>query len=156
MKLKRFILLLTLICFLFPSITFAAWDCSAARYKGTVWGEARAFWQRVYFIKVECESDGADPAEFLLSSLLEEDEMQDIRGGALYRVITDQGAQAPETYTVTFDDSFGADILSITTTSVGQAERFDAGSEIIWDLQIDFGDIGDNLEDAILYLLFVR
>ena len=153
---KLILILFVLACFLIPSTGFADWTCTAARYKGTVWGEARAFWQRVYFIKVECESDGADPAEFLLSSILDEDEMQEIRGGALYRVITDQGAQAPETYTVTFDDSFGADIKSITTTSVSQAERFAAGSEILWDLQIDFGDIGDSGEDAILYLLFVR
>lgn len=154
---KKFILPLLLIAaLLLPSVSFAAWTCTAARYKGTVWGEARAFWQRVYFIKLECESDGADPAEFLLSTYLAEESMQEIRGGALYRIITDQGAQAPETYTVTFDDSFGADIKSITTTSTSQAERFDAGSEIIWDLQIDFGDVGDNLEDVILYLLFVR
>lgn len=156
---KKLLSLLILGAFLLvPTLGFSAgWNSLAATVeKNEDWGTNRNFWQRMYRVKVTMDSDGTDADEFALSSYLSGSELKIIRGSALVTIITDQGTTAPGTYTVSFDDDLGADITSATTTSTTQAERFDGTSAIIWDVQIDFGDPGDDGDDIVLYLIFAK
>jgi hypothetical protein len=157
---RKIIVGIVLGLFLFTPIgaNGAGWNTlTASVEKLEDWGTNMNFWQRFFRVKIEMDSDGTDADEFALSSLLTTSkDKRSYRGSALVTVITDQGTTAPELYTVTFDDDLGADIMSVTTLSVSQAERWPAGSPIIWDLQIDFGDPGDDGDDIVLYLIFAK
>jgi len=142
----------------------AAWTISASvtRSKGWTANKYVAPYQGVYEVKLICESDGADPDEFLLSTYLTGDELRTIAGGVIISAITAQGTNAPAgTYAVAFDGPYGQNWLTITTTSTTQAEEWDfkndlGFSTIFWDLQIDYPDIGDNGDDVVLYLNILR
>jgi hypothetical protein len=116
----------------------------------------------LYEVKLILETDGTDQDEFSLSSYCNRDDVISlIEGGQFFDVITDQGTTAPQVYTVTFDSEKGGDLLSVSTTSVSQAQHWGADTDLyyfppVWDLQIDFGDIGDSGDDVILYLRFLR
>ena len=118
--------------------------------------------QQVYEIKLTLETDGTDQDEFNLSSHCDINSvMRVIAGGQFWDVVTDQGTTAPDTYTVTFDSEKGGDLLSVTTTSTSKAEHWPADADLnyfppIWDLQIDFGDVGDSGDDIILYIRIAR
>jgi len=152
------IALIILSVFLSWSVAMADWTpTSAAITRADDWNNSSVS----YEITIILESDGSDASEFALSTYLTDQELKKIRGGLLYSVVTDQGTTDPETYTVTFDDEKGSDILSVTTTETGQAEVWPANVDLgaypmIWDIQIDFGDVGDSGDDIVLYLRIIK
>ena len=149
---KKLLISILLLVFAIPAFA-GNWVPTSVIPTEYKWGDGT----HVYTFAITLESDGADPAEWNLSDYITDVQLKAIRGGQLLEVITAQGTTAPDTYTVTFDDSYGADLLSITTTSTSQAETWGGDRDLgrfpfIDDLQVDFGDVGDSGDDIVLYI----
>ncbi len=152
----------------FASTSFAAFTTTATIDKDNTWLEidtcnACAAYQRILRVKITFSTDdGADPAEYNLSDDLSSDELEKIAGGLFYAVKIDgDDTNHPDAFTVTFDCGDGADLLSVTTTETGgKAEWFTANdfdkNLPIYDLQIDFGNIGAANDAGIMYIYILR
>ena len=157
---KKFILCLVTALLLFAGPAFGAWSIASVTSfdQERAWVVARDKYQAVYRIKLVCTSDGADAAEFTLSTYISAAMLEKIQGGALYTVMTEPGAQAPDAaWTVTFDGDKGQDWYSHTTTAADtKAEESKAGSWIVWDMQIDFPDVGSASDIVNLYITIIK
>lgn len=155
---KLFYLISILMSLLFAVPSFAAWTCTAVIDEAASWSLPKGAWQAVYRVQLTCDSDGTDPAEFLLSSLLSTQDLNSIKGGVLYKVHTGPGTTAPEdAFTVALDGDLGEDWLTITTTSAAtKFEEWDGENHVVWDIQIDIADIGDSGEDVIVYFTIIK
>jgi len=136
----------------------AGWtvDPVVTKAKDWTWEENRSFYQKFYKIKIVLESDGTNPAAFLLSTYGDDTIDRIISGAALVDIKTAQGTTAPDTYTLVVADEDGAILVSITTTSTTTTERWNAGSKIVGDVSLDFGDPGDSGDDIVIYLIFAK
>ena len=128
--------------------------------------QTKAGW--VHVIKVELVSGaGADPDEFELDTSgntteLGLREMEQIRGGILWQVVTDPGTAPDAVWAVSFDNGAGASILDLSGLSVTATEIWDGSRDlgfypVIFDnIGIDFGDLGSTADSAILYLVILK
>ena len=116
--------------------------------------------QQIFEVKLTLETDGTDQAEFAISSHCSQQGVMDfIEGGLLYEVEIAPGTTAPDAaYTVTFDNEKGADILSAAvTTGDSQSQVFyPVNRAVVFDVQVDFPDVGDSGDDIFLYLKIMR
>jgi len=164
---KKLLLTLLLIASLIiPSSAFADWTCVAKMDKGIIWGQSTAFWQYMYRVMVTCTGDGSDVAEMNLSDILEANgetfeangDLKKIAGGALYKIHTGPGSQAPDdALSIGIDGDLGEDWQTVTTTSAAtKFEEWSGGSKIVWDIQIDFPDIGDANDVIVIYFTIAK
>ena len=113
-----------------------------------------------------CDNDACDDAEVSLcaDSKLTAGECNKIESGIPEQFTTAPGSPAPATDAVSIgvDTGDGADIKTITTTSLTTkaedftAENADGLQPHVWDLQIDFPDIGDTGDVMTLTIPIIR
>ena len=132
---------------------FGAWTITATIDQGANWSDGTA----IHRVKISAISDGSDPAEFNLSTYLTSNEMNRIKGGCFYQVITDPGTEPDAAYTLAFDDGLGGSILDLSNLSITATEIHDGGGDlgfypIIFDLQINIGDIGSSSDSTTIYI----
>ncbi|MHC4748402.1 MAG: hypothetical protein ACYTFW_00875 [Planctomycetota bacterium] len=165
---KKFLITLLICLFAVPS--FAAWTIQAEIDDVADWNDGA----KVYRVRVYMLSDGTDLAEFNLSTYLSSPQTdtqgkthtrnywtERLMGGVFYMVETDPGTAPDAAYTLSFDSDKGADILDLTGLSTTVTELNDASGDlgffpILWDLQIDIGDIGSNNDVVDLYIYIIR
>ena len=153
---KKLILIAVAVLFLMPSIASAAWTITATVEQKLYWGNGRY----IYRVKLACLSDGADPAEVLLSSYLTGNDRV-YEGALLYQIETDPGVAPDAVWAVDFDTDLGADILDLAGLSVTATELHDVDAgvgfyPIVFDVGIDIGDIGSAADTVDIYLYFIK
>lgn len=155
---KKLLLIVTALLALFiASNAMAAWTITAVFHGGDIkWSSDH--W--VYRIKVSATSDGADPAEFNLSTYLTG--INKILGGYLWQIETDPGTAPDAVWAVSFDTGLGASILDLSGLSVSATELHDGSEDlgfnpiIFDDIQIDIGDIGSANDSVDIYIVIVK
>ena len=163
-------LLITLLICLFASPVMAAWTIQAEIDDVSDWADGT----RMYRVKVYMLSDGSDLAEFTLSTYLKPPQTDTqgkvhkdnlwtdyLQGGYFYMVETDPGTEPDAAYTLAFDSDKGANILDLADLSVSATELNYGAADlnffpVIWDLQIDIGDIGSAADYIELYIYIIR
>ena len=162
MKKLLLIILITLTLF-FPSVVFSAmtWTITADIEKGRIWGQSTTFWQNVFRVKLACVSDGSDPDSINLSDYLTTDDFSKISGGVLYQIETDPGVAPDAVWDVTFSSDLGSEIMALTGLSVTVTEPHSGSTDlgfnpVIFDLKIDFADIGSNLDSVDVYFYIIK
>jgi hypothetical protein len=152
---KRLIVLVAFI-FMVASNAYSAWTVTASVDEISKWSND----MYTYRVKVTAVSDGSDVANFALSSYLSATGLNLIRGGMLQKVVTapGAGATAPGTYTVVLTDELGASMpITVTTTSTTAAEDFYPTENVLmFDIYMDFPDIGDSGDIAYLYFYILH
>lgn len=139
---KLFILLMVLV---FASSAFATATVSVTDITTADFG-----FQKIYKIRVKClmGADADNPDEVILTTLVKayDPNGNGWQGGYFIKACTiPDVTAAPTTYTLALDDENGADLpITVTSTSTTQAECFyPTDTVFIFDLQLDFPDIGD-------------
>ncbi len=154
-------LLIALLITLFTAPCFAGtMTVTSTLEKSEVWITE----QNVIRIKLVCvQPDANDTSEFNLSTYLNDGQMATIRGGLFYMVETVPSATAaPDAaYTLAFDSDLGSGILDLSGLSTSAAEINSGDVDLgmfptIWDLQIDFGDLGSASDSVTLYIYILR
>lgn len=165
---KKFLLAMLLLLFSVPA--FAAWTIQAEIDDQSDWENG----QRVYRVRVYMISDGTDLAEFNLSTYLKPPQLDTqgkvhpddrwseyLQGGILYMVETDPVVAPDSTWSLALDSDKGADLvtlsaLSATATEINSLSGSLGFNPIVWDVQVDIGDIGSNLDSVDVYLYIIR
>ena len=150
-------ILIALLFLMLPGICFASWTISANITRGADYNDGT----KLHEIVISATSDGSDPAEFNLSTYLTSAQMDRIKGGFFYQVVTDPGTEPDDTYTLAFDNDLGGNILDLSGLSVTATEIHDAAADlgffpIIFDLQIDIGDIGSASDSITIYIDIIK
>ena len=163
-------LFLAILIMLFAVPSWAAWTIRAEIDDRIEWSDGTI----MYRVKVQMVSDGTDLAEFNLSTYLSPPQLDTqgkvhkdnlwteyLQGGYFYMVETDPGVEPDATYTLAFDSDKNASILDLSGLSTTATEINAAATDldlfpIVWDLQIDIGDIGSNLDAVDLYIYIIR
>lgn len=160
-------LLITLCILLF---TISANAQQAEIEKNTQWSNG----QRMMRIKILLEPAGADLAEFSLKDYLgppytdtqgkvhkENYWTKYCEGGFFFQVETDPLVTPDAAYTLSFDSDLNAPIMDLTGLSTTATAITDVASTIgyrpiVYDLQIDLGDLGNGAESTIIYVYILR
>ncbi len=120
--------------------------------------------QRIRRVKLTCtQADANDPDAFLLSSVSSPSgvPLSNYRAAIFFQFETDPGTAPDATYTLAIASDKGAPIISLTGLSVTATAMHNGAQDlgftpIIWDLSIDFGDLGSANDSVDLYLYFIK
>lgn len=116
--------------------------------------------QTVHRVKITYLQPGAAAGDaFLLSSTTVPTEIY--QGAVLFQIETDPGTAPDAVYTLTILSDKGAPILALTGLSVSATALHNGAADleftpIVFDLSIDFGDLGSANDYVDLYLYFIK
>ena len=116
--------------------------------------------QTVHRVKITYLQPGAAAGDaFLLSSTTIPTEIY--QGAVLFQIETDPGSEAPDVYTLTILSDKTSPILALTGLSATVSALHNGAADlgftpIVFDLSIDFGDLGGGTEFVDLYLYFIK
>jgi hypothetical protein len=141
-------------------LTGSAWGAAGTITYG---GTEEVQWrngQNVNRVKITYLQPGAGAGDaFLLSAT--DTPPSFYQGAMFYQAETDPGTAPDAGYTLAIASDKGSPILSLSALSVTASAIHDAGADlgvppIIFDLSIDFGDLGSANDYVDLYLYFIK
>ena len=120
--------------------------------------------QVVNRVQLKCLQPAAAAGDaFLLSSVSSPESILTdyYRGAVLFQIETDPGTQPDGAYTLTILSDKASPILALTGLSVTASALHNGAADlgftpIVYDLSVDFGDLGGGTEFVDLYLYFIK
>jgi hypothetical protein len=115
----------------------------------------------LYTTTITGVSDGNNPDEFNISDYMAtgSEAYTLLKDSIIYDIITDPGVQPDGVWDVSIDDGDGEDIITLTGLSVTATQHHPGNTDKDQyplinnpDLQIDFADIGSNLDSATIII----